>query len=138
MKSLPVTDRFKEDRVRRFWARNPQSRIRPMLLQRLYPDIFRKEDSKAHRFLEAFFRKRLSHVDFPAYSHMIRWENANFIKTFFSNEFRERTEKDDGFVDRFISALPGEYMKWDPLSRVNIRKSLSSFPTTYSPLRGTA
>jgi len=123
-------DIFKEDRVRRFWARNPQSRIRPMLLQRLYPDIFRKEDSKAHRFLEAFFRKRLSHVDFPAYSHMIRWENANFIKTFFSNEFRERTEKDDGFVDRFISALPGEYMKWDPLSRAQYTE-ISIFLSNY-------
>jgi len=110
-------DIFKEDRVRRFWARNPQSRIRPLLLQRLYPDIFDKKDSKAHVFLEGFFRKGLSRVDFPAYSHMIRWENANFIKTFFSDELQEVTGKRDGFVDRFLSALPAAYMSWDPLSR---------------------
>ena len=31
---------FKEDRVRRFWARQPDSRLRPQLLKRLYPYIF--------------------------------------------------------------------------------------------------
>jgi asparagine synthase (glutamine-hydrolysing) len=110
-------DIFKEDRVRRFWARNPQSRIRPLLLQRLYPDIFEKKDSKTHVFVEGFFRKGLSQVDFPAYSHLIRWENANFIKTFFSNELQEVTGKGNGFVDRLLSALPKAYMNWDPLSR---------------------
>jgi asparagine synthase (glutamine-hydrolysing) len=110
-------DIFKEDRVRRFWARNPQSRIRPLLLRRLYPDIFEKKDSKTHVFVEGFFRKGLSQVDFPAYSHMIRWENANFIKTFFSNELQKVTGKGNGFVDRLLSALPEAYMNWDPLSR---------------------
>ena len=123
-------DIFKEDRVRRFWARNPRSRMRPVLLQKLYPDIFRKKDSKTHAFLEGFFRKGLSHVDFPVYSHMIRWENANFIKTFFSNEFQEITGKEDRFVDRFISTLPEEYMKWDPLSRAQYTE-ISIFLSNY-------
>ncbi|MCE5280571.1 MAG: asparagine synthase (glutamine-hydrolyzing), partial [Deltaproteobacteria bacterium] len=30
-------DIFKEDRVRRFWAREPESALRPLLLRRLYP-----------------------------------------------------------------------------------------------------
>jgi asparagine synthase (glutamine-hydrolysing) len=36
-------DIFKEDRVRRFWARKPESRMRPRLLRRLYPDIFQQK-----------------------------------------------------------------------------------------------
>jgi asparagine synthase (glutamine-hydrolysing) len=61
---------------------------------------------------------------------MIRWENTNFIKTFFSNEFQETTGKVDGFVDRFISTLPEEYMKWDPLSRAQYTE-ISIFLSNY-------
>src|SRR5204863_3137406 len=32
-------DIFKEAIIRRFWAKRPDSRLRPMLLRRLYPDI---------------------------------------------------------------------------------------------------
>ena len=30
---------FKEDKVRRFWARQPESSLRPLLLRRLYPYV---------------------------------------------------------------------------------------------------
>lgn len=113
-------DIFKEDRVRRFWARKPESRMRPKLLRRLYPDVFRKEDSRAGAFLEGFFRRGLDQVNSPAYSHMIRWENANFIKTFFADELQKRIGYEDGFVNRFISMLPQDFLKWDPLSRGSI------------------
>ena len=110
-------DIFKEDRVRRFWARQPQSRMRPALLRKLYPDIFNSEDSRTHLFLEAFFHKGLSQVDSPAYSHMIRWENSAFVRAFFSEGIRKDIGNGLQFVDRYVSVLPPEFMKWDPLSR---------------------
>ena len=58
-------DIFKEDRVRRFWARNAESKMRPRLLQRLYPDIFKPENSRGSAFLTDFFRKGLSQVNSP-------------------------------------------------------------------------
>ena len=123
-------DIFKEDRVRRFWARKPESRMRPRLLRRLYPDIFRQEDSRAGAFLEGFFRRGLDQVNSPVYSHMIRWENANFIKAFFSNELQEKIRNEDGFVNRFISTLPKDFMKWDPLSRAQYTE-ISIFLSNY-------
>ena len=77
-------DIFKEDRIRRFWARQPSSKVRPGLLRRLYPDIFQQADSRANAFLEGFFRKGLSLVDSPSYSHMIRWDNTALLQGFFS------------------------------------------------------
>jgi asparagine synthase (glutamine-hydrolysing) len=123
-------DIFKEDRVRRFWARQPESHMRPRLLRRLYPDIFRQEDSRSGAFLESFFRRGLTQVNSPGYSHMIRWENANFIKGFFSAELHQKIGHEDGFVDRFISTLPQDYMKWDPLSRAQYTE-ISIFLSNY-------
>jgi len=108
---------FKEDRVRRFWARQPNSKVRPMLLQRLYPYIFSQGNGRARAFLESFFRKSLTQVDSPAYSHLIRWENTGLLQTFFSDELRGRIRKEQAFMERFISSLPDDFMRWDPLSR---------------------
>jgi asparagine synthase (glutamine-hydrolysing) len=110
-------DIFKEDRVRRFWARQPMSRLRPLLLQRLYTDILSQEDTRSRTFLEGFFRKGLTQVESPVYSHLIRWENTAQIKTFFSNELQKEIEEEKDFTDRFIATLPGKFMSWDTLSR---------------------
>lgn len=110
-------DIFKEDRIRRFWAREPDSRFRPLLLKRLYPDIFVGGSSRAGAFLTNFFKRGLSRVDSPVYSHMVRWENTAQIKTFFADEYRESAGRVDDFVDRFTATLPDDFMSWDPLSR---------------------
>jgi asparagine synthase (glutamine-hydrolysing) len=123
-------DIFKEDRVRRFWARQPLSKVRPKLFQRLYPDIFQKEDSRSQAFLESFFRKGLLNLGHPAYSHLIRWENTGQLKTFFSDDLQKKIEKDDPFVDRFISTLPADFMRWDPLSRAQYTE-ISIFLSNY-------
>ncbi|MEJ5358019.1 MAG: asparagine synthase (glutamine-hydrolyzing) [Desulfobacterales bacterium] len=110
-------DIFKEDRIRRFWARRPGSTLRPTLLRRLYPDIFSAESRKAASFLEAFFRKNLEKVDSPIYSHRLRWENTARIKAFFSEEFRRRAEAFPSLEERVTAALPSDFMRWHPLSR---------------------
>jgi len=110
-------DIFKEDRIRRFWAKHPDSKIRPRLLQRLYPDIFGQRDSSTRVFLEGFFRKGLSRVGSPYYSHMIRWDNTSLLKGFFSAEIQHTTSNLEPLVDRFSTSLPPDFMSWDPLSR---------------------
>jgi asparagine synthase (glutamine-hydrolysing) len=108
---------FKEDRVRRFWARQPDSKLRPLLLERLYPYIFSQGNSRARAFLESFFRKSLTRVDSPCYSHLIRWNNTSLLKAFFSDELQATAGKPPDFEERFISTLPSDFMSWDPLSR---------------------
>ncbi len=67
-------DIFKEMKVRRFWARNTESRLRPLLLRRLYPDIA-DLGGISSTYLMAFFKKGWSDTDSPFYSHAIRWGN---------------------------------------------------------------
>jgi len=110
-------DIFKEDRVRRFWAREPESTLRPLLLRRLYPDIFSSDTGRAGAFLTGFFKKGLSRVGSRVYSHLIRWENTAQIKTFFSDGLLAQSGTVEEFVDRYTATLPEEYTRWDPLSR---------------------
>jgi len=110
-------DIFKEDRIRRFWARRPDSTLRPALLKRLYPDIFSAEPRQTSWFLKAFFGKGLEQVDSPVYSHRVRWENTARIKTFFSEGFRRAAEAAPSLEERVTAGLPRDFMRWHPLSR---------------------
>lgn len=77
-------DLFKENAIRRFWARNPESAMRPALFRKLYPDIPRLSQNEA--FLTAFFRKGLDKTASPFYSHHIRWTNTARLWRFLAEE----------------------------------------------------
>jgi len=68
-------DVFKLDKVRRFWARRPESRSRPQLLHRLYPYLA-QDLGRAGRLLPNVFRAGLTSTDDPLYSHRLRFEHA--------------------------------------------------------------
>ncbi len=121
---------FKEDKVRRFWARNPQSKMRPRLLEKLYPYIFTAGNERAAAFMKGFFKKGLADVDSPAYSHRLRWENTSQLHTFFSNDLRETMGGPDSFMERFVAMLPPDFLSWDPLSRAQFTE-ISIFLPNY-------
>lgn len=70
---------FKEMQVRRFWARDPGSSLRPLLLGRLYPYLsqLRKMSPNA---LKLFFGYRLQDTGSVLYSHLLRWNNTSKIR----------------------------------------------------------
>jgi asparagine synthase (glutamine-hydrolysing) len=108
---------FKEDKVRRFWAKDPDSKIRPRLLEKLYPYIFSQNNSKAVKFLELFFKKGMMDLDSPVYSHMLRWENTSHLKQFFSKDLKNQPSDLTDFTNRYTKTLPVDFMSWDSLSR---------------------
>jgi asparagine synthase (glutamine-hydrolysing) len=77
-------DIFKEMAIRRFWAKNPDSTMRPALLKRLYPEIGQL-NSTSGAFLTAFFKRDLTATDSAFYSHTIRWNNAARLQRFMQN-----------------------------------------------------
>ena len=104
---------FKEDKVRRFWARQPQSAWRPLLLRRLYPyvaDLSRGGDA----YLAAFFRQGLTEVDQVGYSHRIRWHNTARLQRFFGAGLRETLQGYDP-AGEFLASLNGTLPTWSPL-----------------------
>jgi asparagine synthase (glutamine-hydrolysing) len=105
---------FKETLIREFWSRQPDSRIRPLLLQKLYPYLaqFQGRSGNMHRF---FYGHRLLETASPIYSHMVRWNNSKHIKTHFSDRMKEFQSADP--IESLLSTLPGEMGSWDLLTR---------------------
>jgi len=106
---------FKEDKVRRFWAREPQSEWRPLLFSRLYAYILKSENA-INPFWRAFFKKHLTETGNPFYSHLLRWENTAHIRMIFNGAVKQafRMEEQEQRLKRYL--LP-EMSAWHPLNR---------------------
>ena len=105
---------FREAKVRRFWAKYPDSQGRAELIGQLYPYIF--NNPRLKRMLQSFFAKGLDKTDDPLFSHLIRWDNTSKIKTFFSHELREAIGEYCGY-EQVRQNLPADYEKCDYLSK---------------------
>jgi asparagine synthase (glutamine-hydrolysing) len=107
-------DIFKEAKIRRFWAQQPESTLRPLLLQRLYPDIQGLARTDA-TILSAFFGEGLRKVASPWYSHAVRWRNNQRTLRFFADGVLPPSEKDP--FGTLASQLPDDFSNWPPLSQ---------------------
>lgn len=106
---------FKEDKIRRFCASQPNSKIRPLLFERLYPYIGNLKSKKTA--WQHFFSRGLQDLDNPFYSHMIRWNNTSFTKNFFSQEIKSQFNLKENVYNDVERLLPDNFMKWHPLCR---------------------
>jgi asparagine synthase (glutamine-hydrolysing) len=108
-------DIFKEAKVRRFWARQPESKIRPLLLKRLHPHI-KDLTSGGGAYLAAFFSERMGDLLNPEYSHSIRWKTTSRAKRFFSQHLQTLMQMKDAYDTRDIY-YPPEFYQWEPLAK---------------------
>jgi asparagine synthase (glutamine-hydrolysing) len=106
---------FKEAKIRRFWAKEPNSLIRPKLLTKLYPYLPLLKNSP-NLALKMFFGYKLTETDDPLYSHLLRWQNTSRIKSFFSDGFSESI-KGYSPVDDIYPSLPFNFEKWSDLAK---------------------
>ncbi len=112
---------FKEALVRRFWAREPDSVIRPLLLRRLYPYISQLSGG-GDAALASFFRGNLADVDAPDYSHQLRWQNTARCTRFFSDAVTA------GLPPLEPLALPTGFARWHPLHRAQYLEATLFLP----------
>ena len=105
---------FKEMKVRRFWAREPDSQLRPLLFKRLYPYISGLSNGSGS-YLQAFFQKGLTDTDSPYYSHAIRWANTARIRRFLDDHKRERSSCEDSHLEPPIP--PPAFVDWPHLAQ---------------------
>lgn len=108
-------DIFKEAKIRRFWARLPESQCRPLLLRKLYPYMPElRAQSDAYR--KSFFRVGPQHIASPFFSHLPRWNVTARAKQFYSAELRAQLADDDVCAD-LQKQLPANYAHWTDLGR---------------------
>jgi len=120
-------DLFKEAKIRRFWARFPDSRLRPLLLQRLYPYLAHSP-ARAKFYLEAFFGEGLSEASASYFSHIPRWNTTSKIKLFYSEAMKEATSTCNHLAE-LEASLPEDFSRWHPLSQAQYLESTILLPT---------
>jgi asparagine synthase (glutamine-hydrolysing) len=122
-------DVFREARVRRFWAREPRSQLRPRLLDRLYPYLARSP-AAARAMARAFFARDLDGADQPGFGHAPRWRSARALQRVFSPALRGAIAAAGDPVAALLATLPAEFVRWDPLAQdqyLEIRTLLSGY-----------
>ncbi|HYW04933.1 MAG TPA: asparagine synthase (glutamine-hydrolyzing) [Gammaproteobacteria bacterium] len=107
-------DILKETKVRAFWARQPRSRWRPLLLRRLYPWM-NLAGGQSDVYLQRFFGLGLERPEQPFFSHLPRWRSGSRCRVFWSADLRERMREDPH--DALAAELPSRFFDYGPFQR---------------------
>lgn len=108
-------DIFKEGKIRRFWARQPQSTWRPLLLRRLYGYLANSPVSRG-ALAGGFFGQSLDVPDDPYFAHRPRWLTTNRVLRLLAPEFRQQLVSECP-IERLADLAPRPDPRWPPLSR---------------------
>jgi asparagine synthase (glutamine-hydrolysing) len=106
---------FKEAKIRNFWAKEPDSTIRPTLLSRLYPYLPMMKDANVMAS-KMFFGYKLTETSNPFYSHLLRWHNTSRIKSFFSENIKAKLKEYEPLKDISVH-LPEDFGAWSELAK---------------------
>ena len=119
-------DLFREGKVRRFWARDPGSKLRPRALALLYPYL--RRSPVAHEAIaRATFGEGLADADRPGSTHALRWRSTSGLLRLLHPELRARAASRD-VVTELLQSMPPASGRWSPLVRdqyLEIRTLLS-------------
>jgi asparagine synthase (glutamine-hydrolysing) len=106
-------DLFRETAVRLFCLRQPESRMRPRLFDRLYPWL--EGPARGGDFWRRFFLEGADRSD-PLFSHIPRFKLATRIKDFYSSDMRMSLAGADP-LGELRQSLPDDFGSWSPLNQ---------------------
>ncbi|MBI3546797.1 MAG: asparagine synthase (glutamine-hydrolyzing) [Gammaproteobacteria bacterium] len=108
-------DIFKEAKIRRFWARFPQSTQRPRLFDRLYPYL-KHSPAATRAFNQKFFGQGMEHKDKPYFAHIPRWTTTRRLLQFLHRDTLAQFGSWDPFA-AIMQTLPAGIERWAGLNR---------------------
>ena len=109
-------DVFRENDVRHFWAREPESKLRPLLFARLN-EFIAGDLKRSGAFVSSFYGRGLTETDDPLYSHRIRFANTARTLSMFDPGLVERARAADDPAARLIARLPDRFERFSPLGK---------------------
>lgn len=119
-------DIFKEAKIRRFWGRFPNSKMRPLLLKRLYP-YMQSIQAQSPEYLQAFFHVKPEQLENPLFSHLPRWELTRKSHLFFNTDLQETIKKRDPY-EMLTSRLPSKFFEFGHFQQAQCLESLLLLP----------
>jgi len=115
---------FREMAARRFWARRPESRLRPRVIERLYPYLARNLKGAA-----PFFARGLNDTGDWLYSHRLRFENTARCYALLSPDVRAAFPAERAW-EELHARLPANFDSLEPLAKaqmIEIRTFLQGY-----------
>ncbi len=119
-------DLFKEAKIRRFWGARPESRLRPLLLKRLYPYL-ENIQKQPESYLRYFFRVRAEDLHDPFFSHLPRWELTGKLQVFMSAAVRAQQAAEPPYA-RLRALLPPDFSQWDTFCQAQFLETAYLLP----------
>ncbi len=107
-------DLFKEAKIRRFWARQPKSRWRHLLLRRLYGYLGNSPTQPA-AMARTFFGRGLDQPADPWFAHQTRFDATSRVLQYLTPEFRSLVPQRAALLSGAAALLPNAH--WQPLAR---------------------
>ena len=108
-------DLFKEARVRRFMARQPGSRWRGRILERLYPYLAHSP-VRSSGFAQSFFSEGMDELQQPWFAHIPRMRSTQRAWRFLHPDLREQFSAWRAGT-ALEAMLPGRIRQWPALAR---------------------
>jgi asparagine synthase (glutamine-hydrolysing) len=127
-------DIFKEAKIRRFWAQQPDSAWRPRILGRLYGYLDHSPVA-SEALAQSFFARGLEHIDRPIFAHAPRWATSQRALAFLSPELRASVSGWDA-LKWYEQRLPPDIMSWHSLSRDQYVEAKSLLAAYLLPAQG--
>lgn len=121
-------DLFREARIRRFWGRQPDSAIRPALLERLYPYLARSPVTQRAMAREFFGRDRERWAS-PGFGHAPRWRSTSALQQLFARPLLD-VIADVHVSARLLASAPHAFATWSTLAQdqyLEVRTLLSGY-----------
>ena len=120
-------DIFKEAKIRRFCASQPQSLRRPLLLKTTLSLSAAAQGAIAVVSAGVFRRRRVIATDDPLYSHLPRFRTTAGAKLFFSGDLRKSLRGYDA-LDDLRGRLPADFGRWHPLCQAQYLETAYLLP----------
>ncbi len=117
-------DIFREAKIRRFWASQPESSLRPMLFDRIYPYLSRAPQ-QTKGMAHAFWKQDLNRAGLPGFSHGPRWKTTTAIQRLFSIDVMD--ELDRSPAPDVLATLPDKFDNWIELGQDQYLEILTLF-----------
>jgi asparagine synthase (glutamine-hydrolysing) len=119
-------DLFKEAKVRRFYARQPDSKARAALFGHLYP-YMPNIQAQSVAMRRSFFHTRPQDLADPFFSHLPRWKLTAQLKRFFSPDFLPPGEETEPFGE-VMPLIPKAFAGWPPFCQAQYLETMILLP----------
>lgn len=112
-------DIFREAKIRRFWARNPNSRMRKELFKRLYSYLPQYKNDRYFNLLLDFYRSTLNVQNDQHYGMLVRWANGGALINGLSYEARQQA-MNYASIAHLENWLPENYLSGNDIERTQM------------------